>query len=483
MSEVNDHESTVVNITERKIKKAEQQRDAAVEFTEVGAAEMFADCYATEIRYLSDRGTWMRFDGTHWVIDGSKGKTAQNHATQCAIDLITGFEVEGNTQAAGHQKTMLRKRAIDSIVGLAATYPQLSVRRDQLDADPYVINTPGGIYDLRTAEKISDPDPDAFHTRVTAVAPDFESAAPMWGKFLNDVFQSDTDVIEYVQLLLGHALFGVQLSQRVTIFMGDGENGKSELIGAIMGVLRCDANGYATTASRGLLTSEPREDGAATPELCKLDGPRFAAAAELNSNQKFNENRLKSLCGDQQDARPLYGDSYTFNPSASLFLGTNFEPKVGEGGHGFWRRIVKVPMDYVVPKEGRVNKIGDVMATEEGSQVLAWLMRGAVKYYEQGGFGDMPEAIKEATESYKLSTDSLARFVEDRCVLRQKGTQGASIKVSIFRDTYEAFCKEVGLDPIAPNQIGKRLMKEYPVGYTNKARRNYDGIALAMELE
>ena len=479
---LNDNESNVVKLPDVQAEKDAQQ-DAAVEYTEVGAAELLADCYATEVRYLASHDSWMYFNGTHWKIDGARGKEAKNHAVQCAINLAKSFETDDNPKAKQHQQKMMNKRMLDAIVSLAGTYKQLSVSREQLDADPYVINTPGGIYDLRTAEKVSDPDPDAFHTRATTVAPDFESPAPMWNKFLHDIFEADTDVIDYMQLQFGHALYGKQLAQVVNILMGDGENGKSELVVVIQEVLGMGENGYAVAASRGLLTSDVQDDGKATPELCKLDGARFASCAELRPNQQFNEGRLKSLTGDVQDARPLFGSSYSFTPSASLFLGTNFEPKVGEGGHGFWRRIVKIPMNYTVPKAERVDDIGTKLAKQEGGQILAWMMRGSAKYHEQGGFGEQPKAIKEATAAYRQDSDSLARFVQERCEFRNPGTQGSSIKKAVFNDAYENYCRENGIEATPRPQVGKRLMKEHPVTYKDKGMRWYEGIGLAAELE
>ncbi len=55
---------------------------------------------------------------------------------------------------------------------------------DQWDCDPWLLNTPGGIVDLRTGATLPH-DPAKYMTKITAVAPGGD--CPLWRKFLSEI--------------------------------------------------------------------------------------------------------------------------------------------------------------------------------------------------------------------------------------------------------------------------------------------------------
>lgn len=47
-----------------------------------------------------------------------------------------------------------------------------------------------------------------YMTHVTSVAPDFSTMPSTWLRFLNDVFEGDSEVVDFIGRLLGYCVTG-----------------------------------------------------------------------------------------------------------------------------------------------------------------------------------------------------------------------------------------------------------------------------------
>ncbi|XSS51573.1 hypothetical protein ACQB6S_09680 [Propionibacteriaceae bacterium Y1923] len=96
--------------------------------------------------------------------------------------------------AQAFRRRMLSSAGVSGVANMARTDRRVVVHLDRLDAQPWELNTPAGVVNLRTGT-ITPPDPAKLHTRSTAVAPDFAAEAPRWDQFLADTFGGDQDLI------------------------------------------------------------------------------------------------------------------------------------------------------------------------------------------------------------------------------------------------------------------------------------------------
>jgi hypothetical protein len=95
---------------------------------------------------------------------------------------------------------------VANVVGLARSNAELVSTVGQWDADPWKLNTPAGIVDLRTGELLPS-DPLAYCTKSTTVAPAAPGTpAPIWDAFLARIFRHDPELIPYVERVLGYGL-------------------------------------------------------------------------------------------------------------------------------------------------------------------------------------------------------------------------------------------------------------------------------------
>jgi len=107
-------------------------------------------------------------------------------------------------------------------------------RAEDFDADPWSLNTPAGVVDLRTGETRKHRRDD-LHTKVTAVAPG--GPCPRWLRFLLQISQGDKALVRYLQRFIGYTLTGSTREHVFVFLRGPGGNGKGVLMSTVAAVL------------------------------------------------------------------------------------------------------------------------------------------------------------------------------------------------------------------------------------------------------
>ena len=81
--------------------------------------------------------------------------------------------------------TVASAKTVAAVVNLARADARHATAAEDWDADPWALNTPAGIVDLRTG-KIGPHNRRALCSKITAVAP-AEAECPRWRRFLDEV--------------------------------------------------------------------------------------------------------------------------------------------------------------------------------------------------------------------------------------------------------------------------------------------------------
>jgi len=379
---------------------------------------------------------------------------------------------DDKTWAAHKRRTLSAKGTTDALIQ-AATDPRITITKNDLDNQPWELNTPAGILDLRTGE-LSDPDPQKYHTRLTKHAPDFSAPSELWEQFLWDTF-GDQDLITYMQRLVGYSAVGEVREHILPFAHGSGGNGKGTFLGAITDVL----GDYATTAPNEFLMAAGQ--GKHTTEIARLSGARMVLCSEVNEHDKFDEAKVKLLTGgDKLTARFVHQNDFTFTPTHQLWLLGNDQPDVSSGGNSFWRRLRLVPFTRsfdgpnAKPEDAAKLIVGleKLLANDEhGPKVLAWIAQGAADYHEHGL--ETPTIVEAATTAYAQGVDTVARFLDDSCELHPDHTDMVefSTPTRILRSAYEIWCTSNGEKPLSGRKFTAEL-KEHGVTVGDQAPRD-----------
>jgi putative DNA primase/helicase len=152
-------------------------------FSDEALALRFAERHQHSLRYVAAWGKWLVWDGKRWLFDD----------TLRAFDFVRKMCRQASAECKDPKVALLlaSARTIAAVERLAKSDRHLAATVDQWDADPWLLNTPNGIIDLRTGER-RECNPTAFMTKITAVAPG--GGCPNWHQFLNRIFAADENL-------------------------------------------------------------------------------------------------------------------------------------------------------------------------------------------------------------------------------------------------------------------------------------------------
>ncbi|HJN16972.1 MAG TPA: primase-like DNA-binding domain-containing protein, partial [Armatimonadota bacterium] len=100
---------------------------------------------------------------------------------------------------------------------------------------------------------------------------------------------------------------------------------------------------------------------------------------------------------------------------------------------------------------------GDALAAEAGG-ILAWAVRGCLAW-QRGGL-QPPAAVLQATKAYQRDSDTLARFIEARCLV----SSHVRVRAGELFSAYERWCdaERVADDRLSLRAFGERMKSAYP---------------------
>ena len=308
------------NFAKAKNDSMRNDSSGAVDFVPDGSdqalAVLFVQRCGETVRYIAKFGQWLTFDGVRWKVDevGRVRELARKVCQEVAQRFLNG------ENGAALARSVASATKIDSVLRIVQADPQIAATHDQWDKDPLLLNTPGGVVDLRTRE-IRPSRPTDYLRKCTAVAPGWE--CNRWRDFLKRVTRNDPDTIAYLQRMAGYMLTGLTVEQAAFFAYGVGGNGKSKFLEAIAGLM----GDYAVTAASSILMAKPFESH--PTEIARLQNARLVISSEIGSGQRWNEAQLKLLTGgDRVTARYMRQDFFEFTPEFKLLIAANRKPQL-----------------------------------------------------------------------------------------------------------------------------------------------------------
>jgi len=373
----------------------------------------------------------------------------------------------------GQARSLTKLSTARAMLAYAAATPELAATVEQWDADPWLLNTPDGVVDLRTG-RIRPHRAADYMTKITAVAPARDCPCPRWQRFLKEVMAGDAGLIEYLQRVCGYSLTG-DIGEHVLCFAhGSGANGKSTFVNLLLWLM----GGYAVAAPMETFTAN-RSDGHPT-ELARLHGARLVTAQETEEGRHWAENRIKMLTGgDPITARFMRQDFFTFRPQFKLFISGNHRPRLRNIDAAIRRRFHLIPFAVQIPGDQQ-DKTLPAALRAEGPGILAWMIEGAVRWQRKGLTAHA--AVRMATDDYMNTEDTLGSWLAECCEI------GEELRDSTTRlyHSYEAWIRQAGEH--APSQ--RRFVHALAArGYAKAGRVRHDkpvetsGLRLKKEAE
>lgn len=413
--------------------------------TDTGNAERLVHSHGPDVKHNYSRGVWHVWTGSHWGEDtaGQMDQLAKDTVRSIPQEAV-GLEGEAYTRRLkwGASSESAGKRA--AMIELARSEPGIPVLADALDANPWLLNVANGTLDLLTGELRPHERADLI-TRCLRTPYDRAAECPTFLGFLDRVFAGNTELVSYVQRMIGYALTGSIREQAIFIAYGSGSNGKSTLLGAIANLLEK----YATEADTDSFLE--RQGDRIREDVAALDGARFVSASETADGKRLSEAFVKKATGGEKlRARRLFENGYTFLPTCKVWLSTNHRPQIIGTDHAIWRRIRLIPFVVTIPDNERDRDLPAKLEAELPG-ILAWAVEGCRQWLALGE--QPPPAVLQATEQYRRDMDALANWIEDHCEVRP----GARATSKDLYGDYVSYCENAGEEPLKQRTFGQRL--------------------------
>jgi putative DNA primase/helicase len=365
-------------------------------FSDDALALRFIDQHEDTLRYVPSLGKWLRWDGKRWCFDerliahDRMRKVCRAAAAECNHLKVAKLIASNKTAAAAERFARSDQRIIATV--------------DELDADQWLLNTPGSTIDLRTGKEWPHQQGDLL-TKITGIAPDASCPTPVWDAFLARITDNQPELSAYLQRVAGYSLTGSTQEHALFFLYGLGANGKTTLLNAITA---CTGD-YHRTAPIETFTASSVDRH--PTDLAGLRGARLVTAIETEEGRRWAESRIKSLTGgDKISARFMRQDFFEYTPQFKLIIAGNHKPGLKSVDEAIRRRFNLIPFTVTIPPDERDEALPEKLKAELPG-IMQWMIDGCLDWQERGLAP--PELVTTATAAYLEAEDALAAWIEE----------------------------------------------------------------------
>lgn len=455
----------------RHAETADQIRDRLMpaKDTALGNAERMRDLYGADLAHHPSLG-WFAWNGQHWERDSLR-PFAMYREMNRSLFVEASAEVDPKLRETRWKWAKRSEaRAIrDETFALLESESGIRVAPEAWDANPFLLGVANGVLDLKSGTLREGRREDRI-SLVIPVAYDPDADCPTWIAFLHRIMGGEEEMVSYLQRACGYTLTGSIQEQVMWILHGNGKNGKSTFLGAMLSLM----GNMGKTVQADLLTVR-KHDSSSYWELAPLVSARMVMAAEAEQGKKLAESRVKDLTGGERiNACFKYLNPFEFLPCFKLWYCTNHLPAIRGTDEGIWRRICKVPFLVQIPPDERDPDLPNKLKLELPG-ILAWMVEGCLCWQEVGL--QPPKKVQDATAEYREEQDFLSAFLEDCCEI----ATGLEVSSRDLYKTYTRYCEEAGEYPLSQRRLAGRLQER---GFTNPRKHGgvcWEGLSLQTE--
>lgn len=422
-------------------------------FDDTGNAQRFKDAYGDFILYSYVRKNWYYYDGKIWQIDqeGMIKKLVDKTVAKMKNEaLFVPEAVDEDVVKKNFQQHVKSTRSSKGKTNMLKETEHLTaVQPSQFDSEVDLFNVRNGYLDLEKSNLLEH-DKSKYFTKISSVEFTDKIGCSLWLEFLDQIFDGNKELIDYMQKAVGYSLSGSTQEQMMFILYGNGRNGKSVFLDIVTEMF----GSYATNIQPQTIMVK-QQSGGANSDIARLAGARLVTTTEPNEGVRLDEGLVKQLTGgDKVTARFLYENEFDFIPQFKLWMATNHKPIIRGTDDGIWRRLAIIPFTVQIPE----NKIDYNLTNKlkgELTAILNWAVEGYAKWKVEGL--KEPEIIKAQRQEYRVEMDSIECFLEDCCV------RGSSARVPAkqFYSEYKSWASENGQYMMSSTKFGREMGKKF----------------------
>jgi len=324
-------------------------------------------------------------------------------------------------------------------------------RREEIfDLPPEKLVVENGVVDLLTGEFVhwTEFDTRGAQTWVD-VTHDPDAIPDRFNDFLFEVLHPED--VSVMWELIGYCLYRGYPFQKAALLLGEGANGKSTLLNALVDFLGED----------NISTVELQEFAYDRFATADLEGKLANVAADLSSDELERTGTFKELTGgDRIRAQRKYEPAFEFENQATLLFSANNPPSADDETYAYERRWLYFEFPHTFGDEGDKEGVSQRELFEQFREEHAGILNVAIdafgRLWERGGFEDTVW-MRETDDAHERAINPTVQFVQDE-LIREDDTH---VRI---KDAYEAFvawCDEHGEQQQGRNHFEQTVTKEF----------------------
>jgi putative DNA primase/helicase len=417
-------------------------------------------------RYGHETGRWLTERDGLWA--------HSEHVTALIMQICDSMSdeilISDVPQAAQRSRSLRSGGTVMMVEKLLRGHPALAVREQDFDANPFWLNTPAGVVDLRDGSMFPA-EPEMLMRRQTAIAPattlrgasDEVYAASMtkFWRVIHNHINGRPGYYEALRAELANALVGHVDWQGIFFMVGEPGNGKTLVVSIVKEI----AGSYAMMLSETLL-SKNGDSGAKWFERANFPGLRMGFRDEVQEGMTFDETAMCEMAtGKRLFTDVKHGRGIEYINNIKLFIVGNHYPHfVSPETGGLVSRV------HVFKSEGRVFRntaecdyaLDKTILAEEGSVILQWLVDECIQLQQDPTrWARVTRPLREAAEEYAEEVSLISQWIKCEALRGWIVNPKAQCWTAEASNRYRQFAKDNDRRPKSIPEFKRALQQRF----------------------
>ena len=328
----------------------------------------------------------------------------------------------------------------------------------ELNPNPYILNLKNGLFNIFDGI-LAPHTPEYLSIVQLNMAYDPEAKCPIFMRYLEESLDGDMEQVKLVQEILGYFMIASQSAQKAFVIVGKANSGKSVLLNVINEVI----------FSKEYVSHIAWQNLGDRFKTAELYGKMANVFGDLPSTSIEDNGVFKALVGqDYLTVEKKNKDPFSFQSYARMIFSCNEIPKnYGDKSEGFYRRLIIIRFDKVIPMEKRDTTLLDKIKNESDG-IFNFALEGLKRVIQNNYVFSETEKNKKELQKYREDSDSVLSFIKEMCEVNSK----YNIRANELFNAYKDYCKENGLKNYAQNNFATKLQN-----YSENITKSREGVS------
>lgn len=276
---------------------------------------------------------------------------------------------------------------------------------------------------------------------------DASAECPEYDKFVEWVFGGDQDAIMCWDQFCGLSLVDDMSFQKALFLLGGGANGKSTLVGLLLGV-------HHQSVVSTVPVTELDDERKVTSMIGKLLN---VSTEQSRINMVTDEVFKKITGGDPLTIRKLYKEAENAIYLKVRFLClANELPPIADNSYAMKRRLMVLNCPNTISENDQDPELLNRLLTEKSGVLRRWV--SALNKLRVDRKFTIPEASRRIVTEYVETSDPILMWSKTR-LLKLEDNRQSSLELSIAYMDYSEWCKAMGHKAICAMPLWRRRME------------------------